>query len=306
MTSPADHDDLQELHRTRTDRAGHQGAARNEGVSGSNSLDGFPESPARGGRAARPALVHHTRRGRVRAGARRARAPVVGPLWSPRGQQSRREYRSPSPTGSRVLFWESYLADARSRLARLTVERYEGDYRRRLKTRFGGGSRRTRSVRSGAALDSGYEVYCLADRDFYDPPVLVALTISSSPLRVCRSPSAGRPTTGRCTRPGDGASRARLEDPRVGLPRQRSIRAGQRRGDVSSAVDPADLTASSRRFAPNTPARARDGVTCEQLLATWPPGGRQSGRWVPDDRQLRLTTPAHPPPGRRRWPERPR
>jgi Phage integrase, N-terminal SAM-like domain len=42
---------------------------------------------------------------------------------------------SPSPTVAE--FWETYLADARSRLARSTVESYEGDYRRRLKARFG-------------------------------------------------------------------------------------------------------------------------------------------------------------------------
>lgn len=34
-------------------------------------------------------------------------------------------------------FWETYLADARSRLARSTVESYKGDYRRRVQPRFG-------------------------------------------------------------------------------------------------------------------------------------------------------------------------
>lgn len=34
-------------------------------------------------------------------------------------------------------FWETYLADARSGLARSTVESYKGDYRRRVQPRFG-------------------------------------------------------------------------------------------------------------------------------------------------------------------------
>lgn len=45
------------------------------------------------------------------------------------------EHLCPSPTVAE--FWETYLADARSRLARSTVQSYEGDYRRRLEARFG-------------------------------------------------------------------------------------------------------------------------------------------------------------------------
>ena len=52
-----------------------------------------------------------------------------------RASEPPEDHASPSPTVAE--FWQTYLADARSRLARSTVESYEGDYRRRLKARFG-------------------------------------------------------------------------------------------------------------------------------------------------------------------------
>ncbi len=76
-------------------------------------------------------------RGGLRAGPRRARVVAPRRVGSdpPSPPEAPAEQPSPSPTVAE--FWETYLADARSRLARSTVESYEGDYRRRLEARFG-------------------------------------------------------------------------------------------------------------------------------------------------------------------------
>ena len=113
----------------------------------------------------------------------------------------------PSPSPTIAEFWETYLADARSRLARSTVESYEGDYRRRLKARFGGvpmrairpraiSQWRAAMVADGTGQESARRAMVLLQAMF-----TVAVEwgeVDTNPLRWCAS--RGRAAITRCSR----------------------------------------------------------------------------------------------------------